>query len=854
MADIDYAALARQYGGTSQPANQPSTPDYAALAAQYGGQTSPAQAAPQEGSRARAAKQSEGLLGKALMNLVPGAIRGAGSIGATLLAPVDIASDALAGKGLSLDANRQRRDAMTGGLEALGADPNDPGFKVGKFGAEVAGTLGVGGGVANAAARVAPGVAARVPGLVQAVRTSGMTTGPAAPGVAGAAVNAATRAAGGAITGGASAGLVNPSDAAAGAVVGGIIPGILKLVGMAGTGVYQAFKGGQPGAGKMLADAMGVSEPELQAIVAAAKAAPDAVVPGSKLTLAQALQTQGANQPSVKMLERIVAGGPGGDALLRRYEDQGAARLAALQAEGAQTYQGAAREEATRAGDKIGAVLRTQAGDDKAAARAAWETLYGRGAREGVALELPLDAMDAAMRPLGPGTVGAGKDANALMRAAQEIGTDTIPATMPTVARVGETSNDKTLGQAVRAIGIHPNALQAGGMGGEVRWLRESLKGGRGLVNKNGQSLDHLSERMYEAGYLEHPDPSELIAKLAEEAQGAPVYSNAVNGARAQYMAQGGDIPARAGNIQPKPVPFEEFQRLRRSAGELSAKPNISGTEAAVLGDLRNALEARVDSAAAGNLRPGEVMPPGFREQYNAARGMTRENALRYKQGNNIGQILRKPAGQDYTLTGDEITNKLWHGGAGLAGDVANLRAVLSDNNRDPAMNALRQFIMTDAASKTTASGGLGAALPRYVETRMPGLQEAMTPEQFSALSSVAGDIRNAEAAAAVPGLRGSDTQAKITRALDAGLLDSSIAKTLGNALSIKGVGLGSVRNKLADMVVQHKGRTIAELLSNPKAAAAALEDRAFAKSLDSKTLKALAAAAHRAAPLLAAD
>ena len=62
--------------------------------------------------------KSRGLLQRA-GDLVAGAVRGAGSIGATLLAPVDIASDAIAGKGLSLESNRERRAAM----DAAGLPP-----------------------------------------------------------------------------------------------------------------------------------------------------------------------------------------------------------------------------------------------------------------------------------------------------------------------------------------------------------------------------------------------------------------------------------------------------------------------------------------------------------------------------------------------------------------------------------------------------------------------------------------------------------------------------------------------------------------------------------------------------------
>jgi hypothetical protein len=314
-----------------------------------------------------------------------------------------------------------------------------------------------------------------------------------------------------------------------------------------------------------------------------------------------------------------------------------------------------------------------------------------------------------------------------------------------------------------------------------------------------------------------------------------------------------GDLPGA--ERLPVPVPFDEFQRLRSSAGELAAKAGNAGnkTEAGVLNQFKSLLEGRVNDASAGNLLPGEVMPQGFKGQYNAARDGTRQWYERYGGGNNIESILRKPVGQDYKLTGDKITNKLWHGGAGLGGDVANLKRVLSDNNRDPAMRSLQEFIMSDAAGKTKASGDLGAALPKYVETRMPGLLEAMTPEQLKSLTSVADDIRNASAASNVEGLLGSDSYAKISRAMDAGLLDSTFAKGAGR-IGYKGISLEPVRAKLANMVMTHKGKTIAQLLANPKAAAAALADAQFVKSAGPEVVGMLRLTLARGAPLLATD
>lgn len=154
-------------------------------------------------------------------NIAAGAVRGAGSIGATLLAPIDMANDALDGKGLSLESNRQRRADMDAALSTLGADTDSLAYKGAKLGTEVAGTLGTGGLVANGIARVGA-----APALVNAVRTGGMAGG-----------NAITRAAGGAITGGASAGLVNPEDAKTGAVVGGALPVVMKAAGAVGSAI-----------------------------------------------------------------------------------------------------------------------------------------------------------------------------------------------------------------------------------------------------------------------------------------------------------------------------------------------------------------------------------------------------------------------------------------------------------------------------------------------------------------------------------------------------------------------------------------------------------------------------------------
>lgn len=173
-------------------------------------------------------------LGRAVLDAGAGAVRGAGSIGATILAPIDVISDAIDGKGLTLESNRKRRADMTGALENLGADTNSLAFHAGKIGGEVAGTLGAGGAVANGL-RAIPGVASAAPGVLTAIESAGFTAGQTAPGIAGTAANLGARAVGGAVTGGASAGLVNPEDAAAGVAIGAVTPAIVKAAGAFGS-------------------------------------------------------------------------------------------------------------------------------------------------------------------------------------------------------------------------------------------------------------------------------------------------------------------------------------------------------------------------------------------------------------------------------------------------------------------------------------------------------------------------------------------------------------------------------------------------------------------------------------------
>jgi hypothetical protein len=629
------------------------------------------------------------------------------------------------------------------------------------------------------------------------------------------------------------------------------------LVNIASSGYQKAIPVFKTNPGNLLANAIGATPQEAKAIAAAAMAAPKSIVNGSDLTLAQALQHQGAKNSAVSLLERTASGGPGGNALLNRYANQSDARLAAFANQGAEMNPQLVGDVAENIGNRIGSIIRTQAADDQLAAKHAWVGangnggVYGQALTDNVRLKLPLDAMENAMSPLGRGSVLPAKDARSVLQTANEIGTMKLPPIEP--MKAGKAINSQSLEQAVRSEG----GIRGGA--GEIRDLGIKQSGTTGLVNnKSGKSADLLAQTMFERGFLPDADPATLFDAL-RNGGGRKLFANDAvenNGFQRMSEANMGDLP-EATRI-PVSVPFAEYQRLRRDSGSLAAKVGERAggeTEAGVLnrfqGLLAETADQAVDAGLNGSGLLGENMSPEFLRQYNSARALTKQNADLYKGGNNVSQILRKPSGQNYALSGNEITSKLWHGGEGLAGDVQSFKNVLNANNFNPAVSALQKHVLTDAASRTKASGSFGSALPNYVESRMPGMRELLTPDQLDTVTSVSKDIRNAEAAANVEGLRGSDTQAKITRALDAGMLEGPLAKTFAKYSTFHGVGGEMVRSKLAQMVMENKGKVIADLLANPKAAAQALHDADFVQQIDTQTFRKLSATA-KLAPVLA--
>ena len=136
----------------------------------------------------------------------------------------------------------------------------------GELGAEIVGTLPVGGVIA-APLRAIPAAAP----LAQAIRTGGFSKG-----------NIATRAAGGATLGGASAAVINPDDAALGATIGGAVPFAGPALGYVGGKVANMRTMPQNRAASLAQQAAGA---DLKEVVNALRNAPPGV--GVAQTLAR---------------------------------------------------------------------------------------------------------------------------------------------------------------------------------------------------------------------------------------------------------------------------------------------------------------------------------------------------------------------------------------------------------------------------------------------------------------------------------------------------------------------------------------------------------------------------------------
>lgn len=215
MAEKDYDAIARQFGGQSD--------DYDKIAQQFGGRLLEAQKAQSQQAQSHIPQANPDF--SYVRNIPMGAMAGATDIGKTLLYPLDASGVT----GMS----PQERGASIDAFYQGNANPDALSFKAGRLGAQVAGTSGTG----QLLARGAQAVGA-APKAVNLLRSAGFNTGSPAPTtMAGQVGNAAMRVGAGGAVGGVSAGMIDPESYKTGALLGAIMPHGVQLAGHAGRGV-----------------------------------------------------------------------------------------------------------------------------------------------------------------------------------------------------------------------------------------------------------------------------------------------------------------------------------------------------------------------------------------------------------------------------------------------------------------------------------------------------------------------------------------------------------------------------------------------------------------------------------------
>lgn len=763
---------------------------------------------------------------QAVANQFGGLVRGAGSIGATLMAPIDVARDAMAGKGLSLESNRQRRADMDAALqELIGADTKSGAYQGMKLASELAGTAGVGGLLAKGA----QGVGA-APSLVSALQTGGFTTG-AAPATVGArAADLALRTGAGAVAGGASAGLVNPDGALLGAAIGGAVPGLVQGAGSVGRAAGGLVKSSKTRAAERLAAALDQPASAVAGQLGNARE----LVPGSRPTVAQVLRS-----PQAGILERVVSDSPGGALLKQQYAEQNAARLAALDRvapvdpRGFRTAQVDLGEELTRS------ISPLREAENKRVS-GLFEAVDPDSA---VRMRLPIDQMQqAADKYLGAGTVGQGKSARDVLGEARRIGEQVLPGVSPMSAGAAPQS----LAQAVRQAG----GLSIGnnsGVGSEVRALGKDLKN---LTRRaGGLSPAQMAEKMAERGMIPNEDVNTLLNALRDEAAGDATYAlgdDLYRNFAAAREAAMGDAPI--GGVIPRAVTWREAQNLRSSINDLWSQASANGRsrEAAALQRMRDALDNATEDVASGKLAPDEVFPDNVAAKWRQALDEFKAFKERFDTGPQYAMFRRGADGRPM-VEGGEVAQKFWGAGPGAAENVRSFRRLVEDNPK--LLGQFRAMVTTEGAGTAQATGDLGAKFVSWAEKALPGLKAAFDPAEVKQLQRIAADVKRAIQAQSAGMSRGSNTYQNAANALNLGLLDSPMLNAAANRVPLVNSVAAPTLQWMRESARERTARELANLLADPAAAANALMQIGAPKPMNP-----LIPYAARALPVLAAD
>lgn len=306
----------------------------------------------------------------------------------------------------------------------------------GELGGEVAATLPVGGALGKIVGGVAKAIPAAQPvltPLANSLSSSGFTTGA----TQGTLQNIATRVAGGAATGGASAALVNPDNTGTGAIIGGLLPPSIKALGVAGSGVADAWRNmishGDRAGAQSLEKALMIGSPsDRQAIIDRLNSAPT-LVQGASPTVAQALQT-----PEAGILNRVIYDSPGGAPLRNKISAQNDARNAAVESvapTGATGYRDAQND--------LGNAIISRVVPEQKAISQNISSMYNAIDPTGTEkIPLPIGQMkNSVNRYMGTGSFGDNTDPISAINAAKSVGNSKPANTLMNIPAQGPTAN-----------------------------------------------------------------------------------------------------------------------------------------------------------------------------------------------------------------------------------------------------------------------------------------------------------------------------------------------------------------------------------------------------------------------------
>lgn len=643
-------------------------------------------------------------------------------------------------------------------------------------------------------------VAPLLPRLGSAIRSGGMTTGAAPAGLAARTGDMGVRVAGGAIGGGLAAGMVNPEDAALGAGIGAVLPPVVAAAGTGANALGQLLRSREAKAGAALAQALDAQD--VNALAALLREAPE-LVPGSRPTVAQALQT-----PQAGILERVVSDSPGGVRLKEALQAQAAARQAALEGV-APTAPGGFAAARQDMGESLARFANRERDKAKAATRQAFEAVP----QDEAALYLP-DLAEARDRFFGPGVFLGRGQADEAVRTAQAMGTEAVPGITLTRAPSG---GGATLAQAVRRAG-GINMTRAEGRAGELRALGGDVK--NVLRRDGGETLSRMAQRMHEQGFIADNSGDTLLEALRAESRGASIVSG-FDVPERQWQAalerSMGDPPA-AGAV-PKKVTLREFQGLRSSiaaAQRAAARDPERAREAAALSAMKQSLDDRINEVVRGDGAADEVLPIAWADALDEARRLKVKEVERFMTGPQAA-LFRRGADGEPVVQGGEVAAKFWGQRPGLADDVAAFRRLVDDNPE--MLGQFRSMVTTEGAETAGAGGNLATKFVRWFESRRPGLERAFDESGFAVLERLARDVKRAESAAAAGAARGSNTYQNAANALSLGLLDSPLAQAAASRIPYLGGGMDWLR----ETARSGRARQLADLLADAETAANAL-------------------------------